>query len=269
MFLRILILSIWLFSVLNNITHADEKLIESIKSKNRTTSYIIRDKYRNPLETLSFFGIRSNMKVIELQPSGGNSPGGWYTEILAPYLKEEGMLIAAHFNPKESSWRAKMRRKYEERIKNENDFKKIKMAVLSMPPQKLAEDNSVDMVLTFRNLHNWLKSGNLKNVFEVSYASLKKGGVMGVVEHRAPKNFSISDMKSSGYVTESLAIKYAEDVGFILAEKSEINANKKDTKNHPKGVWTLMPTLKLGDKDKQKYLKIGESDRMTLKFIKP
>ncbi len=258
----------WIIFACNH-AHADVLLNKVIKSENRTPEYVIRDKYRNPEETLLFFGIKKNMKVIELQPSGGNSPGGWYTEILAPYLKENGLLIAAHFNPTESDWRAKMRRGFEERVKYNKDFNKIKMAVLSMPPVKITDDSSVDMVLTFRNLHNWLKSGYLKNVFEVSFNALKKGGVFGVVEHRAPENFDISKMKTSGYVTESLAIKLATEVGFILVKKSEINANKKDKKNYPKGVWTLPPTLKLKDKNKEEYLMIGESDRMTLKFVKP
>ena len=248
---------------------SDDYLIDAINSNDRTASYKLRDKYRNPKDTLKFFGIKKDMKVLELQPSGGNSPGGWYTEILAPYLKEEGLLIAAHFNPNESEWRAKMRRTFEERIKYENNFNKIKMSVLSMPPEKLTTDNSVDMILTFRNLHNWLKSGYLKEVFEVSFKALKNGGVFGVVEHRAPESFSLKKMQATGYVSESLAINLAEEVGFILISKSEINANKKDKKNHPKGVWTLPPTLKLGTKDKDKYVMIGESDRMTLKFIKP
>ena len=259
---------IWIIFICNY-AHADFLLNKVIKSENRTPEYVLRDKYRNPEETLLFFGIKQNMKVIELQPSGGNSPGGWYTEILAPYLKENGLLIAAHFNPKESDWRARMRRGFEERVKYNNDFNKIKMSVLSMPPVKLTEDSSVDMVVTFRNLHNWLKSGYLKNVFQVSFNALKKGGIFGVVEHRAPENFNISKMKASGYVTESLAIKLATEVGFILVDKSEINANKKDKKNYPKGVWTLPPTLKLKDKNKEEYLMIGESDRMTLKFVKP
>ena len=252
-----------------NLGYADVLLNEVIQSSNRTPEYALRDKYRNPKETLLFFGINKHMKVIELQPSGGNSPGGWYTEILAPYLKSDGLLIAAHFNPKESEWRARMRRGFEERIKYNKDFNKIQMSVLSMPPVKLSEDNSADMVLTFRNLHNWLKSGYLKNVFQVSFNALKSGGVFGIVEHRAPESFDISKMKTSGYVSESLAIKLATEVGFVLVDKSEINANIKDKKNHPNGVWTLPPTLKLKEKNKDKYLSIGESDRMTLKFIKP
>ena len=144
-----------LFSSYNH-AHSLENAINSI---DRSSKNVSRDKYRNPLNTLSFFKLKNNMKVIELQPSGGNSPGGWYTEILAPYLKKNGLLIAAHFNPKESEWRAQMRKGYEKRIENNEDFNKIQMAVLSMPPVKLNPDNSVDMVLTFRNLHNWLKAG--------------------------------------------------------------------------------------------------------------
>ena len=247
-----------------------KSLEEVVGSNTRTSDYKKRDIHRHPLETLTFFNINKNMKVIELQPSGGNSPGGWYTEILAPFLQEKGLLIAAHFNPKESEWRANMRKQFEERVKNNKDFKKIKMAVLSMPPIKLADNESVDMVLTFRNLHNWLKSGYMKEVLEVSYNALKKGGILGVVEHRAPKNFTIEQMIKTGYVTEELAIRYAREVGFVLQEKSEINSNILDSKDHVNGVWNLLPTLKLhGNTDREKYLKIGESDRMTLRFIKP
>ena len=126
------------------------------------------------------------------------------------------------------------------------------------------------MVLTFRNLHNWLKAGYLKEVFKVTFDALKPGGIFGVVEHRAPINFTIEDMNKSGYVTEKLAIQYAEEIGFRLEERSELNSNSLDTKDHKNGVWNLLPTLKLGSPDdREKYLKIGESDRMTLRFIKP
>ena len=266
---KIFYIKIFLFSILAS-SLLSQSLDSVIKSENRTLSYKERDKYRNPKETLTFFKLKADMKVIELQPSGGNSPGGWYTEILAPFLKERGLLIAAHFNPKEAEWRAKMRQTFEKRIKENKDFMKIKMSVLSMPPIQLAEDNSVDMVVTFRNLHNWQKSGYLKEVFEVSYDALKPGGIFGVVEHRAPENFSINQMNKSGYVTESLAIDLAEKVGFVLEEKSEINANPLDSKDHPNGVWNLLPTLKLNNNQKKsEYIKIGESDRMTLRFIKP
>ncbi|MDB3955165.1 methyltransferase [Alphaproteobacteria bacterium] len=219
---------------------------------------------------MSFFNITNNMTVIELQPSGGISPAGWYTEILAPYLKNNGLLIAAHFNPKESDWRAKMRDNFELLIKKKPDYNKIKMSMLSIPPSKLAEDSTADMILTFRNLHNWLKSNALKEVFKVSYQALKPGGILGVVEHRAPEIFSIEEMIKTGYVTESLAISYAQEAGFLLEKKSEINSNTRDTKNYVNGVWNLPPTLKVNNtSDRQKYIAIGESDRMTLRFIKP
>ena len=245
-------------------------LKDAINSDNRTAKYSERDKYRNPMQTLSFFNIKNSMHVIELQPSGGNAPRGWYTEILAPFLKDNGKLIAAHFDPSASAWRAEFRNKFELQVKNESDFKKIEMSTLYMPPKELASPNSIDMVLTFRNLHNWLKSGYLKEVFEVSYNSLKPGGIFGVVEHRAPESFTKEEMIKSGYVSESLAIDLAKEVGFILEEKSEINSNSFDTKNYSNGVWSLPPTLKINDaRNRQKHLSIGESDRMTLRFTKP
>ena len=145
----------------------------------------------------------------------------------------------------------------------------MKMTILSLNSEPLAEKESVDMVLTFRNLHNWLKAETLMDVFNKSYAVLKPGGIFGVVEHRALANTSVENMKKSGYVTEELAIEYAKKAGFIFIAKSEINANPKDGTIHPKGVWTLPPTLRMGEEDKDKYIAIGESDRMTLKFMKP
>ena len=238
----ILIISVLILfcSFISGETLNEKKLEQVVDSKYRTEEYKKRDKYRNPIETLNFFGIKKNMTVIELQPSGGVSPGGWYTEILAPYLMDNGLLIAAHFNPSESKWRADMRRNFEKRIKDYPYFSKIKMSVLSMPPVKLTDDDSVDMVLTFRNLHNWLKSGYLEEVFRVSFDALKEGGIFGVVEHRAPEDFSIEKMIKTGYVKESYAITIAQKVGFQLINKSEINENPLDTKDHENGVtWSL------------------------------
>ena len=144
----------------------------------------------------------------------------------------------------------------------------MKMITLYIDDWPLEKNDSVDMVLTFRNLHNWLKAGLLMDVFYKAYNVLKPGGIFGVVEHRALPNTSIADMNKSGYVTEKLAIEYAEKAGFVLVAKSQINSNPKDTKIYPKGVWTLPPTLRLGEEDKEKYIAIGESDRMTLKFMK-
>ena len=132
----------------------------------------------------------------------------------------------------------------------------------------IIDSNSQDMILTFRNNHNWIRSGNTKNIYQAFHRVLKKGGILGVVQHRVEKDDNPDESAKNGYVSEKFIINIAEKYGFELIEKSEINANKKDTKNHPKGVWTLPPTLRLGETDKDKYIEIGESDRMTLKFIK-
>tara|TARA_B100000686_G_scaffold344611_1_gene427578 strand:- start:10521 stop:11312 length:792 start_codon:yes stop_codon:yes gene_type:complete len=236
----------------------------AISSSDRNQEYMKRDQYRNPKETLSFFGIQPNMSVIELWPSRG-----WYSEILEPFLENEGTFLAADFDPNYGSWTPKaIKRNADNRAKSKI-LSEMKMITLFIDEKPLYDRESVDMVLTFRNLHNWLKAGLLMDVFNKSYNVLKPGGIFGVVEHRALPGTSIEDMNKSGYVTEKLAIEYAEKAGFVLLAKSEINSNPKDGTIHPKGVWTLPPTLRLGDENREKYIEIGESDRMTLKFMKP
>ena len=236
----------------------------AISNSDRTADYVKRDQYRHPKETLTFFGIKPSMSVIELWPSRG-----WYSEILEPFLRNEGTFFAADFDPNYAAWTPKaIKRNADNRAKSKI-LSDMKMITLFIDEKPLYDKESVDMVLTFRNLHNWLKAGLLMDVFNKSYAVLKPGGIFGVVEHRALPGTSIEDMNKSGYVTEKLAIEYAEKAGFVLIATSEINANPKDGTIHPKGVWTLPPSLRLGDEDKEKYIAIGESDRMTLKFIKP
>ena len=201
-----------------------------------------RDVYRNPYKTLSFFKIEPNMTVIELSPGGG-----WYTEILANYLKDSGLLIAAHFNPKiENNYLKRSRANYEQMLINNDALKKVKLVNLD---SALAPASSVDAVLTFRNLHNWL-GPSMDEIFTNSFNALKPGGFFGVVEHRAKPETSFKKMKKTGYVSEAYAIQAAEKIGFVLIDKSEINSNVKDTTDHPKGVWTLPPTLRLKDIDK-------------------
>ena len=238
-----------------------DQLREALESSDRKTENVIRDVYRNPYETITFFKIKPNMKVIELSPGGG-----WYTEILANYLSDSGLLIAAHFNPEiKNNYLKRSRANFENMLSSKENFKKVKLVNLD---SALAPTESVDAVLTFRNLHNWL-GPNMDNIFQNSFNALKPGGYFGIVEHRAKPGTSLQEMKESGYVTESHAIKVAENNGFTLVGKSEINANLNDNTNHPKGVWTLPPTLRLKEVDKSKYLQIGESDRMTLLFMKP
>ena len=236
----------------------------AISNSDRTADYIKRDQYRHPKETLTFFGIKPSMSVIELWPSRG-----WYSEILEPFLTTEGTFLAADFDPNYAAWTPKViKRNIANRAKSKI-LSEMKMITLFIDEKPLYDRESVDMVLTFRNLHNWLKAELLMDVFNKSYAVLKPGGIFGVVEHRALPNTSVDNMKKSGYVSEKLAIEYAEKAGFIFIAKSEINANPKDGTIHPKGVWTLPPSLRLGEEDKDKYIAIGESDRMTLKFMKP
>lgn len=236
-------------------------LDSAVNSKDRTEAYKARDKYRNPYETINFFQIKPDMTVVELSPGGG-----WYTEIFANYLHEPGNLIAAHFDADSTrAYFKNSRIKFEQKISSSPMYKNVSIVDLS---SDLAPEESVDAVVTFRNLHNWLGQ-QMDNIFSASFKSLKPGGIFGVVEHRAKPGSSLETMKKTGYVTEEYAIAMANKHGFELIASSEINANPKDTKDHPKGVWTLPPTLRLKDTDKEKYISIGESDRMTLLFRKP
>jgi len=245
----------------------NETLQFAISGNHRSAEHKARDVYRHPKQTLEFFEVQPNMTVVEIWPGGA----GWYTEILAPYLKQQGKLYAAHFAADSSvPYFQKNLKKFIGKIKAQPEiYGKLILTELD-PPNKLAiaPEASADRVLTFRNVHNWMKNGTADKVFQAMYKVLKPGGILGVVEHRG-NNTSPQDPKAlSGYVREDYVIDMAQKAGFKLLAKSEINANPKDTKNHPKGVWTLPPTLRLKDQDKEKYQAIGESDRMTLKFIK-
>tara|TARA_B100000035_G_C20911744_1_gene514300 strand:- start:148 stop:957 length:810 start_codon:yes stop_codon:yes gene_type:complete len=240
---------------------SSDSLMQAITSEYRDPKNILRDEYRNPHETLTFFGIEPSMKVVELSPGGG-----WYTEILANYLYDSGELIAAHFDENSNNnYFRKSRKNYEKKMNSNPIYKNVKIVNLT---SKLSTPKSVDAVLTFRNLHNWL-GPNMDSIFANSFKALKSGGIFGVVEHRAEAGTSIQKMKKSGYVTEEHAIEIAKKHGFVLVSKSEINSNPKDLKNYEKGVWTLPPSFRLKEKNKEKYLAIGESDRMTLLFKKP
>lgn len=240
------------------------KLEKAIAGEHRAAKNKARDMYRNPKETLEFFGFNSHMTVVEITPGGG-----WYSEIIAPALKGSGTFYGAHYpDTGEDNYYSNSRKKLEKKFASNAIFSE---AVLTdFTPKKesaLAPAGTADLVLTFRNLHNWGEEG-MKQVFKDAFTALKKGGVLGVVEHRMPESQNWKENQRSGYVPESLVIKFAKDAGFTLAASSKVNANPKDTASHPKGVWTLPPVLALKEKDKEKYLAIGESDRMTLKFVK-
>jgi predicted methyltransferase len=253
------ITSLFLLSLFIPIAFSHD-LERAISSEERDPKNAARDSSRHPLETLSFFGIKSDMTIVELSPGGG-----WYTEILANFLHEPGKLIAAHFDPNsERAYYKRSRANFEKKMSTNSMFDTVEIVAIN---SNLAEPNSVDAVLTFRNLHNWLGS-DMDLIFSNSYKALRPGGIFGVVEHRAKPGTSIEAMKKSGYVSEEHAIEIAEKHGFKLVAKSEINANPKDSTNYPGGVWTLPPNLRLKDVDREKYLEIGESDRMTLLFKK-
>lgn len=247
-----------------------EALIDrAMTGSHRSDANKARDKYRHPKETLLFFGLKPDMTVVEVWPSAG-----WWTEMLAPVLKDGGQYYAAWFatQAKGAPEFLKEREKgFDVMLAGRPDLfgKVIKTALLAPEYVDIAPKGSADMVLTFRNVHNWAKAGNADAMFKAFYDALKPGGILGVKDHRAKPDTPFEKQVETGYMTETWVIETAQRAGFKLENKSDINANPKDTKDHPSGVWTLPPTLRLGDKDREKYLAIGESDRMTLKFVKP
>jgi predicted methyltransferase len=237
----------------------------------REPANVARDRYRHPAQTLAFFGIKPDMTVIEIWPSGG-----WYTEILAPYLRADGQYIgvlnspaAATTDKSRDGWtetNAKLRAKVAARA---DAYGAPQFVEIDPKAPVLGPSGSADAVLTFRNVHNWVMAGTEADMFESFYEVLKPGGVLGIVDHRARDGAPPEEMKTSGYLPEEAVIAMALRAGFRLDARSEINANPNDTADYPDGVWTLPPRLTLGDKDREKYLAIGESDRMTLRFVKP
>jgi predicted methyltransferase len=233
---------------------ADPELQKALGGPQRAAESRARDRYRHPAETLAFFGLRADQTVVELWPGGG-----WYTEILAPYLAPKGKLIVTGSKVVA-----------ERKEKEPSVFGKVEIRRLDPPNDlTLAPEGTVDLVLTFRNVHNWLEAGYADKVFEAAYKALKKGGTFGVAEHRAKPGTTAQQSAETGYVSEETVLELAKKAGFELAARSEINANPADTKDHPGGVWALPPVLANKDKDRAHYLAIGESDRMTLRFTKP
>ena len=257
----ILILSI---TLIETKLYAKEEILESsVNNEVRKLENKNRDIFRNPIQTLSFFGIRPDDTVLEILPGKG-----YYSEILSLYLKEKGKFYVASFgdnHPIEPL--RKIEKNYREYFNqkksifgniNIKDFKNISYL-------NGIKSNSMDKIFTFRNNHNWIYSNNIDKIYAAINRVMKKNGILGVVQHKADL---YDENKKNGYIEESYLIDIIEKHGFKLISRSNINRNFSDTKDHPKGVWTLPPTLRLGEKDKEKYLAIGESDRMTLKFQK-
>lgn len=239
----------------------------AVAGEHRPEDARARDRYRHPKETLMFFGLRPDMTVVEMYPGTG-----WYSAILAPVLRENGHLVAAQFDPETPpDYRAGV---YADYMMNFAEFPgvydEVEVIIINPPDAvTLGEDGSADMVVTFRNIHSWTNAGEIDAVFGAIARVLKPGGIFGVVQHRADEGVDPIESAKLGYVPESFVIDKAAAAGLVLVDRSEINANPKDTKDHMVGVWALPPSLR-GDLNlREEKRAIGESDRMTLKFVKP
>ncbi len=238
-------------------TGATAALQAAIAGPQRSEANRARDKYRHPLETLTFFGIQPAMTVVEISPGAG-----WFTEILAPLLEDHGKLYEAVGGGPGA-------KPFEDKLKADPAVYGHVIVTTLKPPDEtdIAPAGTADIVLTFRNVHDWLAHGDAEDYFKAFYRALKPGGILGVTDHRADPSQPQDPIAKNGYMRQDYMIQLAEKAGFKLAGASEINANPRDLRDHP--VWYLPPTLRQGDKDRAKYLAIGESDRMTLKFVKP
>ncbi|WP_186128391.1 class I SAM-dependent methyltransferase [Burkholderia gladioli] len=240
----------------------------AIAGTQRSDAARARDRYRHPGATLRFFGLDADQTVLEIAPGGG-----WYTDILAPVLRGKGRLYEAEYIGPAPEPEAERRGDlaYARKLAAHPEIYGP-VVIGSLRDGRFSgfdAQRHVDTVLTFRNIHNWIKDGQIDANLRAFYDALKPGGVLGVEEHRARPGTSLQRMIDSGYVTEAYVIEHARAAGFVLAGRSEINANPRDTTDHPHGVWSLPPTYAGGDTDRAQYAEIGESDRMTLKFVKP
>jgi predicted methyltransferase len=246
---------------------ADPTLVALAASPDRNPANSARDAFRHPEATLSFFGVKPDSVVVEILPGSG----GYWTEMLAPYLKEHGRYIAAVGDPQSTSAEAQkdiagFNAKF---VAAPDRYGAIQVTSFNGDAYPIAAPGSADFVLTFRNIHNWMAAGDAPAAFAAFFKALKPGGVLGVEEHRGRSDQPQDPLAKSGYVREDFAVAVAEAAGFKFVAASEINANPKDTKDYAVGVWALPPTYRLKNVDREKYTAIGESDRFTLKFVKP
>jgi predicted methyltransferase len=246
--------------------HRGASLERVIAGPQRSAAHRARDVYRHPAAVLKFFGLRPRMTVVEVMPGAG----GWWTEILAPYLKDRGRYFAALPDQTHSTGETRGKAAFLDKIASDPDlYGQVTITHLDRDKGAIAPAGSADLVLTFRNLHDWMRQGLAPADIRAFYRALKPGGILGVIDHRARTDKPQDPEARSGYVRTDYAIHLIEAEGFKLVATSEIEANPRDTTDHPAGVWTLPPTLRLKNKDRAKYLAIGESDRFTLKFVKP
>ena len=242
---------------------ADAALAAAVASPARPAAAVARDKARHPIEELTFFGISPKMNVVELWPGGG-----YWTDILGPYLAAGGHYTVAL--PPSTDAENSSTVKFRARIAAEKDrLGTVHESTLGPGHFEIAPPGSADLILTFRNLHNWMDEGYAEKALAACFTALKPGGILGIEEHRGRNDVPQDPKAESGYVRQDYAVALAKKAGFVLVSSSEINANPRDTKDWPKGVWTLPPSLAMGEKDRDKYIAIGEGDNMVLKFQKP
>ena len=236
-----------------------------IAAAHRTPANVARDPHRHPREVLEFLGIRKDSVVVEILPGSG----GYYMEILAPYLKDQGRYIAANRDALAPPQYLADHRKLLARLQAQPDlYGKVDVTQFNAGLHEIAPPGSADYVLVFRSLHNWVDRGEAEEALRVIHRALKPGGIFGLVGHRGRTDRAQDAQAKTGYLREDYAIALVERAGFRLAGRSEANANPRDTKDHPAGVWTLPPSYRLKDQDREKYRAIGESDRFTLRFVR-
>jgi predicted methyltransferase len=238
---------------------ADTALAALVDGSQRSEANKARDRYRHPFEVLTFFGVKANSNVVEIVPG----KAGYWTEILSPYLKDRGRYTASGDAERDIA-------PLKTRIAASPDlYGKTIITEFTGGDQEIAPPGSADFVLTFRNIHDWMRDGTAEAAFRAFYKALKPGGILGLEDHRGRPDQPQDPQAKSGYVRQDYVVALAEKAGFKLIGSSEVNANPKDTKDYPQGVWTLPPTYRLKDQDREKYAAIGESDRFVLKFQKP
>jgi len=239
-------------------------LAQLLTAPYRTQANVARDVYRHPVEVLNFFGVKENSRVVEILPGSR----GYFLEILAPYLKAKGLYIAANRDENAAPRYLEDHQKFLARLKEDAVFDKVQVTKFNADMHEVAPAGSMDFVLTFRNLHNWIERNEIDGALRAFHKALKPGGILGVTDHRGRTDMSQDAQMKFGYVREDVAIKLMEKAGFKLTGTSPVKNNPKDTKDYPEGVWTLPPSYRLGDKDRAKYQAIGESDRFTHRYVK-
>jgi predicted methyltransferase len=243
---------------------ADPALSAAVADPSRSPGFVARDNARHPVEELEFFGIKPDMTVVEIWPGGG-----YWTEILGPYLAKQGTYYAA-LQPSKNGEETQSNAKWHARVAGlDGRMGTVHETSLGKDHYEIAPPGSVDLVLTFRNLHNWMDGGYADQALAACFTALKPGGILGIEGHRGRNDKPQDPRAKDGYVRQDYVIALAKKAGFALVSTSEIDANPKDTKNWVDGVWTLPPTLSQGDQDRAKYVAVGEADNFVLKFQKP